>query len=530
MVGARNLCDVAAGAPACPRASGRASRHWIAGGSVDRRASPCCARCRSRRWRWPPAAAEFVARAPAAASEVPWSYPPAVGSHRSVRVRAAHAGPRVAHAARRAAARAGRQPGGDRHRARRAPAAHHRRLAVADRAPGRAGCLALLPCAVGAGSRPGAERVAGDRRSLYLSPRHRARARRRGRARPLGGGTRRRRTGAGRDRCPGGAGSAASAREVLGHWRDSIALWTRVVSVDPGNDVGHYNLAVALAAAGQADAAAEHYRAVLAINPAHGDARRHLDRLDAARLERQANELAGPRAAPGRRRPLPGGPRSRSAPPARAGGAGDGARHARPGARGRAAPPRGRPPRRIRSRCLQYARGVADRKWRCRRSPGRARGRHRRAPQRRHYGAQPGTAPGVHARPPAARADARVPVGGGGGPGDRTGRMRERSTRWPPRSPTSDGWRTLAASTRRPRGLPPNTATTNCPYRSRPGARLTADPGPSDSWFLTSSSCSCLEAELPADHQASRRDEPRRHEVVRFVGRRDRVRSRRRRC
>jgi tetratricopeptide (TPR) repeat protein len=87
-------------------------------------------------------------------------------------------------------------------------------------------------------------------------------------------------------------GSGVAAREVLGHWRDSVTLWTRVVAVDPGNDIGHYNLAVALAAAGQADAAAEHYRAVLGINPAHGDARRELDRLDASRLERQANDLA----------------------------------------------------------------------------------------------------------------------------------------------------------------------------------------------------------------------------------------------
>ncbi len=63
-------------------------------------------------------------------------------------------------------------------------------------------------------------------------------------------------------------------------------------SVDPRNDVGHYNLAVALAAAGQPDAAAAHYRAVLEVYPAHTEARRNLDRLDAARLEREANDLA----------------------------------------------------------------------------------------------------------------------------------------------------------------------------------------------------------------------------------------------
>lgn len=85
---------------------------------------------------------------------------------------------------------------------------------------------------------------------------------------------------------------AAGARSLLGHWHDSIALWTRAVAVDPRNDFAHYNLAVALAAAGQTEAAAGHYRAALDINPAHVDARRNLEVLDASRLEREANDLA----------------------------------------------------------------------------------------------------------------------------------------------------------------------------------------------------------------------------------------------
>jgi tetratricopeptide (TPR) repeat protein len=85
---------------------------------------------------------------------------------------------------------------------------------------------------------------------------------------------------------------AVLARDTLRHWSDSLTLWTRVVSLDRGNDVGLYNLGAALSAAGQPDAAAERYRAALAVNPAHAEARMNLDRLDAARLERDGNELA----------------------------------------------------------------------------------------------------------------------------------------------------------------------------------------------------------------------------------------------
>jgi Flp pilus assembly protein TadD len=69
-------------------------------------------------------------------------------------------------------------------------------------------------------------------------------------------------------------------------------LWTRVVSLNPANDVGLYNLGVALAAAGRTDEAATRYREVLALQPTHADARANLDRLDAARLEREGNDRA----------------------------------------------------------------------------------------------------------------------------------------------------------------------------------------------------------------------------------------------
>jgi tetratricopeptide (TPR) repeat protein len=85
---------------------------------------------------------------------------------------------------------------------------------------------------------------------------------------------------------------AVLSRDALTWWSDSRTLWTRVVALDPRNDVGHYNLAVTLAAAGDQDGAAERYRTVLTINPAHADARARLDRIDAARLEREANDLA----------------------------------------------------------------------------------------------------------------------------------------------------------------------------------------------------------------------------------------------
>jgi tetratricopeptide (TPR) repeat protein len=88
------------------------------------------------------------------------------------------------------------------------------------------------------------------------------------------------------------AAEAVTAQRVLMPWSDSVSLWSRVVALDPRHDVGLYNLGAALAAEGRNEEAAARYRQVLALRPDHADARANLDRLDAARLEREGNELA----------------------------------------------------------------------------------------------------------------------------------------------------------------------------------------------------------------------------------------------
>jgi tetratricopeptide (TPR) repeat protein len=88
------------------------------------------------------------------------------------------------------------------------------------------------------------------------------------------------------------AAEAATARRVLMPWSDSVSLWSRVVALDLRNDVGLYNLGAALAAEGRNEEAAARYRQLLALRPDHADGRANLDRLDAARLEREGNELA----------------------------------------------------------------------------------------------------------------------------------------------------------------------------------------------------------------------------------------------
>jgi len=76
------------------------------------------------------------------------------------------------------------------------------------------------------------------------------------------------------------------------YWRDSIALWTRAVDVDPRSDVARYNLASALADSGRRDDAVAAYDEVLRIVPEHRDAEKNRNLLRAARLEDEANRLA----------------------------------------------------------------------------------------------------------------------------------------------------------------------------------------------------------------------------------------------
>jgi protein O-mannosyl-transferase len=81
-------------------------------------------------------------------------------------------------------------------------------------------------------------------------------------------------------------------RRELPHWRDSVSLWSRAVRLDPRNDVALYNLANALAAAGDEAGAAERYRDLLALLPDHVPARRNLALLEAKDLERRAGAAA----------------------------------------------------------------------------------------------------------------------------------------------------------------------------------------------------------------------------------------------
>ncbi|MCC7242068.1 MAG: tetratricopeptide repeat protein [Acidobacteria bacterium] len=88
------------------------------------------------------------------------------------------------------------------------------------------------------------------------------------------------------------AGMSVAARVNLGPWSDSVSLWTRVTALDPSNDVGLYNLGEALSESGRPDEAEKRYRQAVAVNPGHAAAQANLNRLDAARLEGEGNDLA----------------------------------------------------------------------------------------------------------------------------------------------------------------------------------------------------------------------------------------------
>jgi tetratricopeptide (TPR) repeat protein len=75
-------------------------------------------------------------------------------------------------------------------------------------------------------------------------------------------------------------------------WRDSVALWTRAVEIDPASDIALYNLASALADEGRRDEASARYDEVLRLVPGHADARKNRDLLRAAAAEDEGNRLA----------------------------------------------------------------------------------------------------------------------------------------------------------------------------------------------------------------------------------------------
>jgi len=76
------------------------------------------------------------------------------------------------------------------------------------------------------------------------------------------------------------------------YWSNSVALWTRVIDLDPRNDIATYNLAIALAEGGHEDEAIGWYERTLALVPEQELARQNLALLQAARAEREGNRLA----------------------------------------------------------------------------------------------------------------------------------------------------------------------------------------------------------------------------------------------
>jgi tetratricopeptide (TPR) repeat protein len=90
-----------------------------------------------------------------------------------------------------------------------------------------------------------------------------------------------------------GLGVAAHAQ--TGHWRNSVALWSRAVGLDADNDVARYNLALALVDAGQPADAEAQLDVLVAQVPDHelGVARRALLRADRAQRAADAAANAG---------------------------------------------------------------------------------------------------------------------------------------------------------------------------------------------------------------------------------------------
>jgi FOG: TPR repeat len=69
---------------------------------------------------------------------------------------------------------------------------------------------------------------------------------------------------------------AVAARAQLGHWQDTVTVWSHALAVTNDNARAHNNLGVALALTGRSDEAFAHYLEAVRIDPEYADAQYNL--------------------------------------------------------------------------------------------------------------------------------------------------------------------------------------------------------------------------------------------------------------
>jgi Tfp pilus assembly protein PilF len=72
------------------------------------------------------------------------------------------------------------------------------------------------------------------------------------------------------------AGCAVTARAQVGHWRDTVTVWTHALEIAPDSARAHNNLGVALGLAGRGDEAFAHFDEAARIEPDYADAHYNL--------------------------------------------------------------------------------------------------------------------------------------------------------------------------------------------------------------------------------------------------------------
>ena len=75
----------------------------------------------------------------------------------------------------------------------------------------------------------------------------------------------------------------AASRVQVGYWKDAVTLFGHALEVTEGNWLAHYGVAQALGKAGDSEAAEEHYRMAITLNPGYKEARNNLGVLLAGR-------------------------------------------------------------------------------------------------------------------------------------------------------------------------------------------------------------------------------------------------------